>query len=68
MLDRACPTIIEQVLPHLPGSEKVSLSVCLSVCLSVFKAIVLNKIMYVVTGYFAYVTESQGSNFPKVVR
>ena len=23
MLDRACPTIIEQVLPHLPGSEKV---------------------------------------------
>ena len=24
MLDRACPTIIEQVLPHLPGSEKVT--------------------------------------------
>jgi len=23
MLDRACPVIIEQVLPHLPGSEKV---------------------------------------------
>ena len=24
MLDRACPVIIEQVLPHLPGSEKVT--------------------------------------------
>ena len=30
MLDRACPVIIEQVLPHLPGSEKVLALPCLA--------------------------------------